>query len=597
MRKFPVPTILSSCLFLAVSLASAETILVDGFDSYAATKKRMGDTIDYKLALDAGRTALVVRNSDSTQAAGVDWTIPDSLWGSVIRISILSRAQGLSQKPYPFNGVKVMLPFIRSDSTREYPQLPWPDTLPVYPWQKSSMVVTLPVNTIEAHLYLGLESVSGTVWFDSLVVERIGSVKMPPARDSAIPIPPSFGNTRSRGAMIGVPPDSASIVEFGSTWKGNLLRWQMNGPYEVDSVLMQPAYESYLQKEFSYLDKGLPICKANGIKAVIDMHQMANGAFLGAAQQTLLIATWKRIAQRYGTNPAVAGYDLANEPDEGSWQPGAMLWNELVDTLCRTIRSVDPNTPIVVEPAWGSVDRFSQLRPVGSDRGWDLKNIVYSFHFYSPYELTAQGEASDVPMGTVYPGTINGLNYDKARLRQEMQPAVDFQKRYRVPMYIGEFSCIRWAPQHSALNWLTDVTSILESQGWDWSYHAYREYQGWSVEYSDSMADQRDRQNTDRKALLLSLYAKNANPYLATAAHPAGHRGGLEGLRWRRAGAGFVSVDGMPKGSTLVVAGPDGRIIQRISMNGKSFQARSGIYWCRLTGSVNTSWEAIPLAW
>ena len=30
--------------------------------------------------------------------------------------------------------------------------------------------------------------------------------------------------------------------------------------------------------------------------------------------------------------------------------------------------------------------------------------------------------------------------------------------------------------------WIRDCIDILEEYGWDWSYHAFREWDGWSVE-------------------------------------------------------------------------------------------------------------------
>jgi hypothetical protein len=45
----------------------------------------------------------------------------------------------------------------------------------------------------------------------------------------------------------------------------------------------------------------------------------------------------------------------------------------------------------------------------------------------------------------------------------------------------GEFSVIRWAP--GAVNYLRDCIELFEQCGWDWTYHAYREWDGWSVEH------------------------------------------------------------------------------------------------------------------
>ena len=63
----------------------------------------------------------------------------------------------------------------------------------------------------------------------------------------------------------------------------------------------------------------------------------------------------------------------------------------------------------------------------------------------------------------------------------------DFQLAYNVPIYIGEFSAIRWGKGSD--QYLKDVTDIFEEYGWDWSYHAFREWSGWSLEHGDVETD------------------------------------------------------------------------------------------------------------
>jgi hypothetical protein len=58
-----------------------------------------------------------------------------------------------------------------------------------------------------------------------------------------------------------------------------------------------------------------------------------------------------------------------------------------------------------------------------------------------------------------------------------------------VHIYIGEFSAIRWAPEGSAARYLSDLIEIFEAHGWDWSYHAFREWSGWTVEHRDDRND------------------------------------------------------------------------------------------------------------
>jgi hypothetical protein len=112
-----------------------------------------------------------------------------------------------------------------------------------------------------------------------------------------------------------------------------------------------------------------------------------------------------------------------------------------------------------------------------------------------------------------YPGEIGGRKWDKAAIRQALQPAVDFQRKYNVHMYIGEFSAIRWAPDQSAFRYLKDLIEVMEELGWDWSYHAFREWDGWSVEHSEDRGSREPAATpTTREKLLREWFAKNRKP-------------------------------------------------------------------------------------
>jgi hypothetical protein len=78
-------------------------------------------------------------------------------------------------------------------------------------------------------------------------------------------------------------------------------------------------------------------------------------------------------------------------------------------------------------------------------------------------------------------------------------------------MYIGEFSAIRWAPEGSAERYLADLVSLFEERGWDWSYHAFREWQGWSAEHGEQRENTRPVPGvTGRQRVLREGFARNA---------------------------------------------------------------------------------------
>ena len=65
-----------------------------------------------------------------------------------------------------------------------------------------------------------------------------------------------------------------------------------------------------------------------------------------------------------------------------------------------------------------------------------------------------------------------------------------------------------WAP--GAAQYLEDCIAVFEEYGWDWTYHAFREWQGWSLEYEgEDQASFRPSRDNDRKRVLLKGFEKN----------------------------------------------------------------------------------------
>ena len=156
-------------------------------------------------------------------------------------------------------------------------------------------------------------------------------------------------------------------------------------------------------------------------------------------------------------------------------------------------------------------------------------NVIYSVHVYQPMGFTHQGigQKKDAYLHHSYPTTQAKLDenrkrypgdlgkdsgkveaWDKEYVRREIRTVREFQLKYGARIYIGEFSAIRFAP--GACQYLADLTSIFEEYGWDWSYHAFREWFNWSVEYDGDIHNEKPAtSDTDRKRLLLELFRKN----------------------------------------------------------------------------------------
>jgi len=434
--------------------------------------------------------------------------------GWTVRGSAMVKAEHVSAKPNPWNGIKFML-LIETPHGKSHPQAPL--EVGTFDWKRAVFMTRIPTNATAVTLCLGLEKVTGAVWFND--VKLCGAKPPRTARPAPIPGPMFQGHSlpRLRGAMIGPRMDEDGLRTLGRDWNANLVRWQLIRNRRTSTT---DDYDQWLEGELRRLDEGVRLCEKYGLMVAVDLHSPPGGKptrsgyygsddrlFTDRRMQNKFVEIWRHIATRYKNSKAVWGYDLANEPVEEFVEDGCDDWHALATRAARAIREMDPTRAIICEaPPWGGPSSLAEFAPI------PVSNVVYSVHMYVPSEFTHQG-VHNHPVGVPYPGMIKGKLWDKAALEEVLQPVVDFQKNYNVHIYIGEFSAIRWAPGDSACRYLKDCIDIFESHGWDWSYHAFREWDGWSVEHGP---DPKNRQPsptpTDREKLLRSWFAKNQKP-------------------------------------------------------------------------------------
>ena len=460
-----------------------------------------------------GTPSLMIENHDGARSSMQQVDVPvDRIAGRLIALRAVVKAENVSEPPNSWNGIKVML-ILDTPDGKQYPQLELP--VGTFDWLPALRALRVPRDTTKATLCLGLEKATGAAWFDTIEI-RVGRIADGGRRSEA----PFKGHDlpRLRGVMHGPRFVEKDLRDLAVTWGANQVRWQLNWtPMKKaeDAAQDLDAYDAWLDGALSECDKALDACEKFGLMALVDLHTPPGGrAGLGVCRmfaeqhyQDKLVEVWDRIARRYKGRPAVYAYDLLNEPVEGRVAEGLLNWRDLATKVTKTIRAVDPGKPVVFEPGpWGSPDGFDTTTPL------DLDRVIYSFHMYRPHAFTHQG-VHGASTGLVYPGIMGRLRWDKERLREAMMPAIDFQRTFNVHLYVGEFSAIRWAPDNSAHRYLRDVIDLLEEYGWDWSYHAFREWDGWSVEHGPDPDDHAPSTTpTDRQKLLCDWFAKNEKP-------------------------------------------------------------------------------------
>ena len=435
----------------------------------------------------------------------------EQLRGQLVTLTATVKAEGVVKPDKHWHGVKVML-VLETSAGLQHPQIPLPTG--TYDWTTFNHAVRAPSDLRSATLVLGVEKTVGVAWFDDVQI-RVGR---------GVPLSTINGEKfrghdlpRLRGVMHGPQYDAEDLRVLAEEWGANHIRWQLNW------TPMEPAkewardlkrYNEWLDGALKSTDEALDACERLGIMAIVDLHcapggreeNNVNRMFLEARYRDRFIEVWQEIARRYKGRKAVYAYDLINEPVEAPPTHRLVSWRELATDAARAIREIDPDKPIVYEPGpMGSCKGFDTLAPL------DLDRVIYSFHMYKPHSFTHQG-VKQSSVGVVYPGVIAGETWNKERLRDEMLPAIEFQRDTNCQMYVGEFSAARWAPGDSAYLYLADLIDLFEECEWDWSYHAYREANVWSVEYGKEQKHARPVATTKRKELLLDWFAKNERP-------------------------------------------------------------------------------------
>jgi hypothetical protein len=384
-----------------------------------------------------------------------------------------------------------------------------------FDWKQVGRTFKIDDDITSLSLNVGIYNATGKFWVDNLHIQVIAE-PMPPARDASIPINKTHTGMY-RGMNVVYSSNStkntiskSSLDELRNDWKANSIRVMIGGEKYYPGGLQLPDYDSILQTELVRMDTLVKWCTANGLRMNVGLAGLSDGLFISKAAQTRLVDAWKQIVTRYKNSSAVWAYDLANEPIVSSPYPynytypldnSILMWPSLADTLVKAIREIDSEKGIIIESLNYSIN-MDDIRPIDAS----IPNIIYSIHMYTPHSLTHQQMSSQSPSYT-YPGTIDGKIYDKNTLKQVLQPIKNYQDKYRVPIYIGEFSCIRWAPGNSAYNYLRDCIEIFEEYDWDWSYHSFRTWDGWSLEHSTDWYDSvLPVAKTDRELLFRSYF-------------------------------------------------------------------------------------------
>jgi endoglucanase len=248
----------------------------------------------------------------------------------------------------------------------------------------------------------------------------------------------------------------------------------------------------YVEAGFERLNRAVGWCAKHGLYAILDLHAVQGWQNTGwhcdnSSQYSLFwqqphfqdrfVALWEELARRYEGNPAVAGYNVMNEPASGEirgrssfgYTPDWDVVNRVYRRVVSAIRAIDPDHMIFLEG-----DYYSRLFG-GLDEPF-ADNLVYSSHNY-----TAAGFGPGA-----YPGAIGDEYWDRDKQVKVFlaQEGTQYMQRHNVPLWAGEFGSAYNGPVSEIpdrLRALDDEIDVFEEYGVHWTTWTYKDVgvMGW----------------------------------------------------------------------------------------------------------------------
>ena len=257
----------------------------------------------------------------------------------------------------------------------------------------------------------------------------------------------------------------------------------------------------------------------HGLAVIVSPHPVAWNLDNNAGDRDRLMAFWRELAPALRGLPAGLTFpEVLNEP---VFHDDPAAWWRLQSALHAAIRAALPDATIILTGQdWGSIAGLLALTPDAADPGSD-GNVVYSFHFYDPAELTSlaayrpgldrealgrlpfpESDPADCRQiaGTGRDAATRDLmafycatGWGSAQVSGRLLEAVAWSRRHGVALLAGEFGASAALNPAARLAWLRLVRETCAANGDSWALWGYDDVMGFGARRPPENRPQLDR--------------------------------------------------------------------------------------------------------
>lgn len=210
---------------------------------------------------------------------------------------------------------------------------------------------------------------------------------------------------------------------------------------------------------FDRVDEVLNAALGADLHIVLNIHHYDALMDNPRANYETFLHIWQQLSTYYQDLPAQVSFEVMNEPN------GAMRG----DTMRRfqkeaiaVIRRTNPTRTLIL-----GGENWSSIRTLETNFMSPDPNVIYTFHYYDPFDFTHQNAPWTGPDGPKETKTW-GTASQRRTLRNDMLRAKRFAKKTGRALFLGEFGAYEAAPRAGRLSYMQAVRVEAETAGLGW---------------------------------------------------------------------------------------------------------------------------------